>query len=174
MRNAEEQPRTRPRRRRWIASPGLSVTVAMAWILMQGALTPATLLWAAILGLALPWVTHDFLGRFPRMRAPAAAVRLLLIVGWDIVRANLTVARIVLQPGRVPQPAWVGVPYTLQDPRGIALLATIITNTPGTVSAVVDEKRSEILVHALDTADPQSVVLEIQTRYERLLKEIFE
>lgn len=174
MGRAEDQPGARASRRRWVVSPGLSMLVALAWLLMQGSLAPASLLWAALLGLALPWLTRRFLGRYRRSRAPVAAVRLLLVVGWDIVRANLTVARIVLQPRRVPQPAWVWVPCSLRDPRAIALLATIVTNTPGTVSAFVDEKRSRILVHALDATEPDALVLEIHARYERLLKEIFE
>jgi multicomponent K+:H+ antiporter subunit E len=92
---------------------------------------------------------------------------------WDIVRSNVTVARIVLQPGSNPQPAWLRVPYSLTDDRGVVLLATIITTTPGTVSCVIDEARREILVHALDAADPGAVVAEIVERYEQPLKEIF-
>ena len=80
----------------------------------------------------------------------------------------------MLHPGREPRPAWVRVPYTLTDARGIALLGAIITNTPGTVSSVVDENRREILVHALDAPDPEAIVAEILERYERPLKEIFE
>ena len=62
---------------------------------------------------------------------------------------------------------------TVADPRGLALLATIITNTPGTVSCVVDEGRREILLHALDAPDPDLVARDILRRYDAPLKEIF-
>jgi multicomponent K+:H+ antiporter subunit E len=87
--------------------------------------------------------------------------------------ANLTVARLVLDPRRQPAPRWVVVEHTLRDPRAVTLLATIITMTPGTVSTVVDEKHSRILVHALDAEDPQAVAAEILERYGRPLQEIF-
>lgn len=162
-----------PGPRRWLAHPWLSATVAAVWLLLQGALAPAHLLWAAILGLVLPWLAHDFIGAGARPRVGAVALKLVATVLWDIVRANVTVARIVLHPGRVAQPAWLRVPYSLTDDRAVVLLATIITTTPGTVSCVIDEARREIVVHALDAADPAAVVAEIIARYEQALKEIF-
>ena len=71
-----------------------------------------------------------------------------------------------------PQPAWVPIALDVQDPVAIALLATIITTTPGTVSCVIDEPRRRILVHALDCSDPAAMAAEIKQRYERPLKEI--
>ena len=57
----------------------------------------------------------------------------------------------------------------------VALLATIITNTPGTVSCVVDEKGHCILVHALDgSAGADTIAADIKARYEAPLKEMFE
>lgn len=158
---------------RWRAHPVLSLMIAVAWLLLQRSLAPAHLLWAAILGIGLPWLTHGFLGAGSRMHRLGVALRLGLLVLWDILVANLVVARLVLDPWREPRPAWVRVRATVTDPRGLALLATIVTNTPGTVSSVVDEARGEILVHVLDTADPQAVVDDILRRYDTPLKEIF-
>jgi multicomponent K+:H+ antiporter subunit E len=161
------------RGQRWGVHPWLSLLIAVGWLLLQGSLAPANLLWAVILGLGLPWLLHGFIGPAPRLRAGGVALRLLATVLWDIVVANLTVARIVLHPGVTPQPAWVRVHYSLQDPRAVMLLATIITTTPGTVSCVVDEDRREILVHALDTRDAPALAQDILHRYESPLKEIF-
>lgn len=162
------------RRRRWLSHPSLSVVIATAWLLLQGSVAPAHLLWAAIMGVGLPWLVQDFLGAGAPLRAAAVALRLALVVLWDILVANFAVARVVLHPGITPQPQWVRVPYTLTDDRGVVLLATIITTTPGTVSCLVDEERREILVHALNADDPQAVAAEILQRYERPLKEIFQ
>jgi multicomponent K+:H+ antiporter subunit E len=159
--------------RSWLAHPILSLLVAAVWLLLQGSLAPANLLWAAILGLLLPWLTQRSLGAAGRMRGPGAALRLAGVVLWDILVANLVVARIVLDPRRDPQPAWLRVRSTLQDPRGLALMATIVTNTPGTVSCVVDDAAGELLVHALDAPDPDAVVQDILRRYDAPLKEIF-
>lgn len=173
MRSVEERTRSRPSRRGWLDSPWLSAVVGIGWILLQGSLSLSTLLWAVLLALLLPWLVHDFLGTYGPLAGARAALRLLAVVLWDIVRANLSVARIVLEPGFQPRPAWIRVSYGLTDPRGIALLATIVTNTPGTISALVDEQRRVLLVHALHAPDPQAVADEISERYERPLREIF-
>lgn len=159
--------------RRWLAHPWLSAGIAVVWLLLQASLAPGDLLWAAIMGVVLPWLAHDFIGAGSRPRAAGVALRLALTVTWDIVLANMAVARIVLHPGVEPRPAWVRVPCSLGDDRGIALLAMIITNTPGTVSCVIEPDQRHILVHVLDTADPAAVVAEILQRYEAPLMEIF-
>lgn len=167
------EPRETAGPRRWLAHPWMTLLIATSWLLLQGSLAPVHWIWGAILGLGLPWLAHDFIGPGSRVRAGGTLLRLAATVLWDIVVANLAVARLVLHPGVQPRPAWVRVPYTLEDPRAVVLLATIITTTPGTVSAVIDEQAREILVHALDTDDPVAVATEILHRYERPLKEIF-
>lgn len=167
-------PHTAAGERRWLAHPWLTGAVLAAWLLLQGSLDLAHWIWGGALGLLLPWLAHDFIDAPPTpVRALRVVLRLAGVVLWDIVKANLTVARIVLDPRRQPQPAWLRVEYTLQDPRAVVLLAAIITMTPGTVSCVVDEERGHILVHALDAPDPPAVAAEILERYERPLKEIF-
>lgn len=159
--------------RRWLAHPWLSVVVAASWLLLQGSLAPVHWLWAAIMGLALPWAAHDFIGPASRVRASGIIVRLAFRVLWDVVVANVAVARLVLEPGRQPRPLWLRVRHGLDDSRAVALLATIITTTPGTVSCVVEEERGEILVHALDAVDADAVAADIVLRYAAPLKEIF-
>jgi multicomponent K+:H+ antiporter subunit E len=83
------------------------------------------------------------------------------------------VARRVLGPlGRL-KPGFVEVPLELAHPDAVALLASIIAITPGTVVADIDDARTRILVHVLDLEDPGQLVAEIKQRYERPLKEIF-
>ena len=158
----------------WFAHPVLSLMVAAAWLLLRESAGPADLLWAAIFGLGIPRLLHRFLGAPSRPRAAWTAVRLTGIVLWDIVVSNITVARIVLDPVSNPRPAWVPVKLDTTHPTAIALFATIITTTPGTVSCVVDELRGEILVHALDCDDPAGAAEQMKARYERPLMEIFE
>jgi multicomponent K+:H+ antiporter subunit E len=163
---------TASRRRRWLAHPVLSLLLAGSWLLLQESLAVPQLISAALLGLLLPRLLQGFIGDGTRPRAPVVALRLLLVVLWDILLSNLTVARLVLSPNAKPQPAWVRVPLDLQHPNAIVLLATIITTTPGTVSCLVDEERHEILVHALDCSDPEAMAAQIKQRYEAPLMEI--
>ncbi len=67
----------------------------------------------------------------------------------------------------------VRVPLELSHPQSIALLASIITMTPGTVSSDIAADNRTLLVHVLDCADPAQVVAGIKRRYEQPLLEIF-
>jgi multicomponent K+:H+ antiporter subunit E len=158
----------------WLPHPVLSLLLVAAWLLLQQSLAPAQLLWAGVLALVLPRLLHGFLGDRVRVRAPGTMLRLAGVVLWDIVVSNLAVARLVLDPRATPQPAWVDFPLQATHPTALALLATIITITPGTVSCVVDEVRGVILIHALDCDDGDALVALVRQRYERPLRRIFE
>jgi multicomponent K+:H+ antiporter subunit E len=144
------------------------------WLLLQQSLALPQLVTAAVLGWGLPRLLHGFVGDAVTVHRWPAVLRLAGVVLWDIVVSSLVVARLVLRPGAPAQPAWVTVPLALQHPTAITLLATVITTTPGTVSCIVDLQARQILVHVLDGRDAGGVVQQIQHRYERLLKEIFE
>lgn len=158
----------------WLPHPVLSVVLALVWLLLQQSVAPAHLLSAAVLALALPRLLHGFIGDSVRPRSARTMLHLLGVVLWDIVMSNITVARLVLSPASDPQPAWVEVPLEAEHPTAIALLAAIITMTPGTVSCVVDEQRRSILVHALDCSDAAETAAQIKQRYERPLRRIFD
>ena len=160
--------------------PVLSALLAAVWLLLQQSFALPQLIAAAGFAFFVPRLVRGFLlpsrARRPwraALRAAGLALRLVAVVLLDIVASNLTVARIVLWPRSRPQPAWVRVRLELDDEIAIALLAAIITTTPGTVSCVVDETRREIVVHALDCADPAAMAAQIKARYERPLREIF-
>lgn len=161
------------KKQRWLTHPWLSVLLAVTWLLLQHSLSVFHLLSGVLIGLIVPRLLKDFLPD-PRRLNMRATVRLGGVVLWDIVVSNITVARLVLGPMSRMQPAWVPVPLTLTNPTAIALLATIITTTPGTVSCTIDEERREILVHALNCDDPAQMAADIKTRYEAPLLAIFE
>lgn len=170
----KRQPRPGGGSPRWLPHPTLSVVLALVWVLLQQSLAPAQLLTAAVLALGLPWLLHGFMGDSVHPRSPRTMLHLAGVVLWDIVMSNITVARIVLNPASDPRPAWVEVPLQTEHPTAIALLAAIITMTPGTVSCVIDEERRLILVHALDCSDAAEMAVQIKQRYERPLRRIFD
>ncbi|MBU0745462.1 MAG: Na+/H+ antiporter subunit E [Gammaproteobacteria bacterium] len=161
------------KKQRWLTHPWLSVLLAITWLLLQHSVSVFHVLSGVLIGLIVPRLLKDFLPA-PRRLNMRAAVRLGGVVLWDIVVSNITVARLVLGPMSRMQPAWVPVPLTLTHPTAIALLATIITTTPGTVSCTIDEERHEILVHALNCDDPAQMAADIKSRYETPLLAIFE
>lgn len=161
------------RKKSWFGHPWLSAMLALSWLLLQHSIEPVHLLSAALIGIVIPRLLHDFLPRPSKIKV-LPAVRLTRFVLWDILMSNIAVAKLVLGPLSRPQPTWVPVPLTLTHPTAISLLAAIITTTPGTVSCTIDEEQHVILVHALDCSDPAQMAIDIKDRYEVLLLAIFE
>ena len=108
-------------------------------------------------------------------RRPIVAVKLAGRVLLDIVRSNIDVAAIVLRRAtRRGIAAFVDIPLDVRHPGALAVLACIITSTPGTAWAGYDRRASVLTIHVLDLADEAALVREIKDRYERPLREIFE
>jgi multicomponent K+:H+ antiporter subunit E len=53
------------------------------------------------------------------------------------------------------------------------MLASVISLTPGTVSADLSDDRKTLLVHGLNVVDEAAAVAEIKQRYEAPLLEVF-
>jgi multicomponent K+:H+ antiporter subunit E len=110
-----------------------------------------------------------------RIRRPGAALRLAGMVLFDILRSNIAVGRIIASP-REPgtNAAFMTIPLDLRDLNGLAVLAIIITSTPGTIWVNYDAGKGILLLHVLDHVDETVWIRLIKDRYERLLMEIFE
>jgi multicomponent K+:H+ antiporter subunit E len=80
----------------------------------------------------------------------------------------------VLGPMDHLHPKWYRVPLETEHEQVNTLLAMIITTTPGTVSAGIDQERGDILVHALSTDNAELDIQDIKNRYELPLLEIFD
>lgn len=156
-----------------VPAPLLSATLFVAWLLLNNTVDPAHLVLGAALALVVPHFTERFRPDRPRLRAPLVAARLLATVLWDIVLANLEVARRILGPEAAIAPRFVWVPLAIRDPHGIVLLAGIVTMTPGTLSAELSADRTRLLVHAFNVDDEAALVATIKRRYETPLLEIF-
>ena len=85
------------------------------------------------------------------------------------------VLRLLLRPAtRRGPPDFVKIPLHLRDPNALAVLATIVCITPGTVWAELSLDRSVLMLHVLEIENAQAIVEHVKTRYERPLMEIFE
>jgi multicomponent K+:H+ antiporter subunit E len=155
--------------------PLLSLTLLLTWILLVNNARPGNVVLGVVLGLVIPWLTAAYWPNSPRIRHPLALVAYIALVIWDIILANIAVAKIVLfMPNRNIRSAWITVPLDLRTPEAIAMLAGTITLTPGTVTADMSACGRALLIHSLHAPDPDAIRDEIKTRYESRLKRIFE
>lgn len=149
----------------WFDHPVLSLLLGCSWLALSHSLALVHILSAVLIGLIVPRLVGGFLKPADRMHWPSA-VRLVLVVLWDVVVSNITVARLVLGAMDKPTPLWIPVPLATRNVRLNALFASIITTTPGTVSCVIDEEQGVIWVHALNGQDPLAMATDMKRRYE--------
>lgn len=161
--------------RRWLPRPLLTLFLWAVWLLLQNSLSLGQILLGFGLAILIPRLTERFWSPQPDLRRPWRAVRFLCLILYDIVTANFQVARRVLGPVRELRPAFVEVPLDLTRDYPITLLASIISLTPGTVSAQLSSDRRHLLIHVLHLQeDEEALIRDIKQRYELALKEIFE
>lgn len=160
--------------RKLFPHPGLTALLVIIWMLALNAFSVGGFVVALVLGIAVPLFTAPFWPDRPQVRFGLPLVRYILLVMWDIVIANFQIAWIILfRRSRDLRPAWLIIPLDVSSTEAITMLAGTISLTPGTVSSDISTDGQHLLVHALDTADPQGDIDRIKTRYERRLMEIF-
>ena len=160
---------------RMLPHPILTLLLTLTWLLLVNGWSLNSLVFGFGLGLIIPFVTQPFWPNRPTIKRPIKVIQYVLLVLYDIVVANVVVAKIVVfKSNDARQPNWVTIPLELRTPEAITTLAGTITMTPGTVSADVSAEGHALLVHCLDAPNPDEVRDEIKQRYERRLMEIFE
>ncbi|MGD9295400.1 MAG: Na+/H+ antiporter subunit E [Roseobacter sp.] len=155
--------------------PLLTIILTIVWVMLQNDVSAGMVVFGVILGIIIPRITAVWWPDRPQGFRAGKMLSYCLLVIWDIIVANVQVAWIILTKSNAQiRPSWVEVPLDLRTPEAITILAGTITLTPGTVSADLSNEGRSLLVHALDTSDPESIRDEIKNRYERRLKEIFQ
>jgi len=159
--------------RRLLPYPFLTLALFLMWVLLTG-FSPGHILLG---GLVAVLVSRAMLALKPEdtgFKSSLAVFRLAGLVSADIVRSNIAVARIVLFRRAERKSGFLHLPIDLRNPHALAILAIIITATPGTLWVQHDAHRHDILIHVLDLVDEEEWIRLIKDRYERLLMEIFE
>ncbi|CAE6907804.1 Na(+) H(+) antiporter subunit E [Ectopseudomonas oleovorans] len=159
--------------RRWLPHPLLSLCLLGVWLLLVNDFSFGHWLLGAFLGWLIPLVSQVFWINPPQVRKPVKLCLFLLRVLGDIVVANLEVAKLILGPASRMRPAFVEVPLKLDDELALTMLASIVSLTPGTVSADLSDDKRTLLIHSLNVDDEAALVRSIQTRYEAPLLEVF-
>lgn len=160
---------------RILPHPLLTLLLVAVWQMLVNYISLGTLVFGLILGIIIPLVTAPYWPDRARLKNPGMIVEFVLVVLWDIVVANIVVARTILfTRNEDMRSTWITVPLDLKTPEAITVLAGTITMTPGTVSSDISADGRSLLIHCLDAPHPDTVRDTIKQRYERRLKEIFE
>jgi multicomponent K+:H+ antiporter subunit E len=159
-----------------LVPPVITLTLVALWLVLNNALDPGHIVFAVVLAVALMAAAARFRPVQPRLRRLHLVPRFVAMVLGDIVRSSIAVARIVLGlvRDREVRSGFLDVPLELRDPHALAILAAIVTSTPGTAWAGLSPDGRTLTLHVLDLKDEGAWIQTIKDRYERPLRRIFE
>lgn len=157
---------------RLLPYPLLTASLLAMWLLLNGLSLGHFLLGSAI-ALAAANVTAALSPAKPRIKRWHLLPKLVGIVMIDICRSNIAVARLILRSRQSKRVSgFIIVPLELRQPTGLAILACIVTCTPGTAWVEYNSTSNRLLLHVFDLVDESHWIDLIKNRYERLLLEI--
>lgn len=161
--------------KRWLPYPVFALLLLAAWLLMNETLAAGHVILGTALALGGTLVYAELQAPMGRVHRFATMLALLWFVLEDVVRSNIAVARIVLGVGgRNRVSAFIELPLEVRHPAALAVLACIITATPGTSWARYERARNVLTIHVLDLLDEDEWIRTFKRHYERRLLEIFE
>jgi multicomponent Na+:H+ antiporter subunit E len=142
---------------RSLASTAVLFVVSLAFYLLLAGTVDA---FEVVTGVATAAVVATVFGRITFVRPPALGrstarvVRWCLYVPyllWEVVKANVAIAVIVLHPRLPIDPQLVSYQTDLDGELALTTFANSVTLTPGTLTVDVDADEGRLLVHTLTT-----------------------
>lgn len=91
---------------------------------------------------------------------------------YELWRSSVAVARAAFARQPRTASAIVAIPLELRTDVGIAVLANLVTLTPGTCSLHVSDDRRTLYVHVLDASSPEQVIADIKRTFEQRIARI--
>ncbi|MBV0890941.1 Na+/H+ antiporter subunit E [Paracoccus sp. Z118] len=155
--------------------PLLTVIIAVLFLVLTG-LSAGQFVLAIAVGIAGGFGYSRLTPDRVRLRRPDLIGLLFGRVVLDIIRSNYAVARLILSEGRDGRrrSGFVRIPLDLTEPNALAILAIIVTSTPGTAWVEHDPADNHLLLHVFDLLEDDDWIHIIKSRYEALLLEIFQ
>ena len=85
----------------------LSLILTLVWLLLVNSLAPGHILLGLALGLLIPLATGPFWPGHTGVHRPLTLLRFVGVLAYDILSANIVVARLILTSGRrCGRPLW--------------------------------------------------------------------
>ena len=162
---------------RWRNPVILFATLMLFWLMLVNSLAPGTLLIGALVSLTIALLYRDGLSFFTEFRwTPGAIVAGLAYYAYffrQLVRSNLRLAAIVVDPALPIEPGIIKVRTGLESRMGRLMLANSITLTPGTLTVEVEGEWLYVHCVTLGETDIESATREIAAGFERYLEVMY-
>lgn len=150
----------------------IHTSLVILWCVLTGSVSFGNMLLGYIFGIVGLYIMRPFLPGGFYLIPFLKVIRLLFIFIVELLKANISVLKIVMARKIDIQPAFFVYPTELRKDWEISLLSLLITLTPGTVVVAVSDDKSKLYIHAIDFSDIDSEIEGIRTSFENAIKEI--
>ena len=125
----------------------------LLWIVFNGKVTLEIVILGIIIAAVMYYFAWKFMGYSPKkeikaFRKTGLGIEYILIMLWEIVKANIHVIHFIVTSKYQIEPVIVRFKTDLKGNGTKAVLANSITLTPGTITVSLEE--DEYVVHCLD------------------------
>lgn len=152
----------------------INLLLSFFWLLVTGSYTVNNFLLGFILGLLLVYLLRSVLpGRFYIITL-YKVIKLIWVFLIELIKANIDVIRIVLQPSLKNEPAFFTYNTDLKTDWQVVLLSNLITLTPGTIVVGLSDDRTKIYIHAIDFGEKEEEIEGIKSSLEKVVREVGE
>lgn len=152
----------------------INILLALVWAALTGQFTLENLATGFILGYFILYLLRGVFGSGQYFAKGEQLARFLIFFLWELLVANIRVARDVLRPGPLRmKPRVIAVPLDLKGEVPVTLLANVLSLTPGTLSLDVSDDRKTLFVHAIHAPDAEQAKTEVKQGFERLVSNLF-
>lgn len=151
----------------------VNLLLMLAWGAMTGSFSEINLLFGFALGFIAIWLIREQIGTGGYFGKTTRMASLFLLFLKELALSAFRVAVLVMKPNMDVHPGIFAFELTVDRDFEIALLANLITLTPGTLSVDVSEDRKYLFVHAIDCSDIEKAKQEIADGFERKILEAF-
>ncbi|SUB00267.1 Multiple resistance and pH homeostasis protein E [Pannonibacter phragmitetus] len=151
----------------------VNILLAAAWGAVTGSFSVVNLAFGYVLGLGALYLIREQINTGGYFRRASRVIGLILLFLYELVMSAWRVLRIVTRPKLDLNPGFIAFPLRVESDFEIALLANLITLTPGTLSVDVSEDRKVLYIHCIDVPDPEGTIADIRNGFERKIMEAF-
>lgn len=154
----------------------INLLMAIVWAAVTGSASLHNLVFGFILSTLALGVIREQTGGVGYLTRSWRFFSLMGLFFVELAKSAWKVAMLVISPNMKDklQPGIFAYPLTARYDFEIALLANLITLTPGTLSVDVSDDKSTLFIHAVDCSDVEGTIRDIAEGFERKIRETFE
>jgi len=149
----------------------INLLLALAWGAVTGSFTLLNLVFGFVIAAIALWIIREQFDTSAYITRTLKVTGLILMFLEELGISAFRVAVIVLKPASSFQPGFIAFPLTTDRNAEIALLANMITLTPGTLSVDVSDDKSTLFIHCIDVPDTEALKQDIAQGFERKIME---